>query len=336
VVLVYRIKSGALQISVLYTKLYNFGWLRDIYFIVLVALLVSFSSAAQDSLEVNHLPYKGNSRKWLIGGISAAGYTGSLIMLNEAWYKNYPKSSFHTFNDAREWQQMDKLGHAWSTYNLTRGLTSAWRWAGLSDKKSILLGSGSAFTYVMIIEVLDAHSAKWGWSWGDVGANTFGNALFAVQELGWKQQRILYKYSGHVKDYDELETRSDELFGTTMAERLLKDYNAQTYWLSVNPKAFLPESGLPDWLNIAVGYGASGMFGGFENRALDKNGNITFDRTDIPRYRQWYLSPDIDFSRIKTNSRAVRTAFTILNMLKLPTPALELSKGKLKVHALYF
>lgn len=325
-----------MQISVLYTKLSNFGQLRKINFIILTVLLASLLSAAQDSTTVTAPSHLSAGRKWLIGGISAAGYSGSLVLLNEAWYKNYPKSSFHTFNDTREWQQMDKLGHAWSTYNLTSGLSTAWRWAGVSDNGSILLGSGSAFSYVMIIELLDAHSEKWGWSWGDVGANTFGSALYAAQQLGWKEQRILYKFSGHVKHYDDLEARGDDLFGNSTAERLLKDYNGQTYWLSANPKSFLPRSRFPAWLNIAVGYGADGMFGGFENRAYDKDGNITFDRSDIRRYRQWYLSPDIDFSKLRTNSKVVRTAFTVLNILKIPAPTLELSRGKLKVHALYF
>lgn len=325
-----------MQISVLSPKLSNFGRLRTIYFTILAAVLLSFPSAAQDSLPVKPALHHPDGRKWLIGGISAASYTGSLVLLNEAWYKNYPKSSFHTFNDIREWQQMDKLGHAWSTYNLTRGLTSAWRWAGVKGDGPVLLGSGSAFSYVMIIELLDAHSAEWGWSWGDVGANTLGTALYAAQELGWREQRILYKYSGHVKHYGELEARADELFGTTTGERLLKDYNGQTYWLSASPRSFFPQSRFPAWLNIAVGHGGAGMLGGFENRAVDKNGNITFDRSDIVRHRQWYLSPDIDLSKIPTNSKVVRTAFTILNMLKLPAPALELSRGKLKVHALYF
>lgn len=329
-------KLGVLQISVLYAKLSNFDRLRTIYFILLVSLLASHPCGAQDSTASRPSLHSSNSRKWLIGSISATGYTGSLIMLNEAWYKNYPKSSFHTFNDAGEWQQMDKLGHAWSAYNLARGLTSAWRWAGMDDRKSILIGSGSAFSYLMIIEWLDAHSAKWGWSWADVGANTLGSVLFAAQERGWGEQRLQYKFSAHVDAYGPLEERADDLFGSSTAERLLKDYNAQTYWLSANAKSFFPDSRLPGWLNIAVGYGASGMLGGFENRSYDKDGNLTFDRSDITRHRQWYLSPDIDFTKIRTNSRVLKTTFTILNMLKIPAPTLEYSKGKWKMHTLYF
>ncbi|MGE5106011.1 MAG: hypothetical protein ACM3H8_00575, partial [Sphingobacteriales bacterium] len=119
-------------------------------------------------------------------------------------------------------------------------------------------------------------------------------------------------------------------------ERMLKGYNGQAYWLSANLKCFFPQSNLPAWLNLSVGYGAEGMFGGFDNIATDKNGTITFDRRDIKRYRQWYLAPDVDFTKIKTNKKWLRTAFHFLNVFKFPAPALELSNGKLKVYALYF
>jgi hypothetical protein len=46
--------------------------------------------------------------------LSAEGalYFGSLGGLYFVWYKNYPQSSFHLFNDNNEWMHMDKIGHA--------------------------------------------------------------------------------------------------------------------------------------------------------------------------------------------------------------------------------
>jgi hypothetical protein len=78
------------------------------------------------------------------------------------------------------------------------------------------------------------------------------------------------------------------------------------------------------------------MFGGTENIGKDKNGNIVFNRPDIKRYRQWYLSPDIDLSKIKTNSKPLKFMLNILSAFKFPTPALEFSNGKFKAHAIYF
>jgi uncharacterized protein YfiM (DUF2279 family) len=295
--------------------------------------------AAQDSLIYPESPVKNyNKNKGLIvGGASVLIYGSSLLALNQTWYKNYPKTSFHTFNDAGEWMQMDKVGHAWSVYNLSRLSTAAWKWTGLSEKKSVLAGSISGFSYLTVVEILDAHSEKWGWSWADMAANITGSSLFAVQQLAWKEQRIQFKFSAHRKKYQpDLEMRADELFGQSLAERILKDYNGQTHWLSFNINSFIPKTNFPTWLNISIGYGAGGMFGGYENIAYDKNGNISFNRQDIKRYRQWYLSPDIDLSKINTKNKLLRTVLAGLNAIKIPAPSLELSNGKLKGHWISF
>ena len=281
--------------------------------------------------------YKG--RKWFIGGLTALGYGGSFIFLSQAWYDDYSKTGFHTFNDAGEWLQVDKVGHAWTAYQTSRFTTNMWRWAGVEEKKAMIYGTGSSLLYLLSIEYLDGHSAEWGWSWADVAANFSGAALYVGQELGWKQQKISFKFSSHYIDYAEpdLEQRANELFGSSYAERLLKDYNAQTYWLSANIKSFFPKTKIPAWLNLSVGYGADSMFGGYENIAYDKtDGSVTFDRRDIPRYRQWYLAPDVDFTRIKTKSKFLKSVFSALNVLKFPAPALEFSNGNFKFKAIAF
>ncbi|MGZ5134350.1 MAG: hypothetical protein ACXWCG_04340, partial [Flavitalea sp.] len=43
------------------------------------------------------IPSKG--RIWLVGGIQAGLWVGSFIALNELWYSDYPRTSFHFFND---------------------------------------------------------------------------------------------------------------------------------------------------------------------------------------------------------------------------------------------
>lgn len=285
----------------------------------------------------SHSITDAGKRKWIVGGGSALVAVGSLLALNEAWYKQYPKTGFHTFDDSREWLQVDKAGHAWTAYHVSRTLTALWRWTGTPEHKAVLLGSATSIGYMGIIEYLDAHSAEWGWSWADIGANTTGTLLFAAQELAWKEQKISFKFSSAPRSYPaNLQQRADKLFGKSFPEKLLKDYNAQTYWLSANIRSFYKEAPLPDWLNIAVGYGATGMFGGFENLAYDELGDPIFDRRDIARQRQWYLSPDIDFTRIKSSRKGARTLLQILNCIKMPAPALELRNGKLKGRLIAF
>jgi hypothetical protein len=283
-------------------------------------------------------PEQKRKRQWLVGGINVVGYGASLIIFSNTWYKDYPKTSFHTFDDSKEWLQMDKVGHGWAAYNAGRASAAMWRWSGVSPKKAAWIGGLSSTLYLTVIEVLDAHSAKWGWSWSDMAANLLGSGLFISQQLAWEEQRIQLKFSFHLKNYSDpmLNERSDDLFGSHWTERMLKDYNGQTYWLSANLKSFFRESNLPAWLNVAIGYGAEGMFGGFKNIWIDKDTGVPVDRTDIKRYRQWFLAPDINFSKIKTNKKGLKVLFDVLDAFKFPTPSLELSNGKLKVNAIHF
>lgn len=302
------------------------------------------SSTAQDTAEsIVQEPlaieenYFNKNRFKAVSAIHAASYTATLLILSQTWYKEHPRSSFQFFDDSKEWLQVDKVGHSWTTYNLAKYSKSLWIWSGVEDKKATWLGGISGLGYQTILEILDAHSAEWGWSWTDMAANVAGAVLFTSQEFAWKQQKIHLKFSTHRNNHPEnLEERANSLFGKTLPERLLKDYNSQTYWLSFNLSSFIQSDALPSWLNVAVGYGATGLYGGFENFAVDKNGNVIFDRRDIERLRQWYISPDIDFTRIKTNSKGVRTALHIINMLKVPAPALELTSGKFKFRWFYF
>jgi hypothetical protein len=277
---------------------------------------------------------------------SACIWTGSLAYLNQTWYSQYTRGSFKFFNDIGEWQQVDKIGHMYSSYLGAKLCYTFFRWTGTHERKSILLGAGGGLAYLSVIEILDGFSNKWGFSLPDMAANTIGCAGFGVQQWLWHNQRIIFKYSTHIQNYKtvELLKRANNLYGSTTAERILKDYNAQTYWLSCNIKSFAPKSKWPAWLNIAIGYGAQGMYGGYKNIALDDNGQVilnpngspSFDRQDIARYRQFYISPDIDFSKIPWKSKFIRD-FTKMVNLKVPFPSIEFnSLGNPQWHWYHF
>lgn len=275
----------------------------------------------------------------LVTAANIIGYGGTMASLYAAWYSKYPQGSFHFFNDNKEWKQVDKVGHGYSAYIASYGSTEMWKWTGMSKRKSAVLGSLSAFTYMTVIETLDGFSSEWGWSWGDMGANTFGSGLFLGQELAWGEQRVQFKFSFHKKNYSsvDLNERTDNLFGNSLQERMLKDYNGQTYWLSANLKAFLPKSNLPEWLNVAFGYGAENMFGAERNIGKDDYGNINFNRPDVTRYRQYFIAPDIDLTKIKTKSKFLKLALGALNSFKFPLPSIEYnSKGMFVFHPLHF
>jgi uncharacterized protein YfiM (DUF2279 family) len=280
---------------------------------------------------------KGRVR--LVTAAHIIGYGGTSIALYSEWYKDYPQSNFHFFNDNYEWKQVDKVGHSYSAYIEAYASMEMWRWAGLPRRKSAWIGALSALAYQSIIETMDGFSSEWGWSWGDVGANVFGTGLLMGQEMLWNEQRVKYKFSFHKKNYGstDLKERANSLYGSSFAERMIKDYNGQTYWFSANLKSFLPGSNLPPWLSVAIGYGADGMFGASGNIVKDPDGSIAFNRSDITRYRQYYIAPDIDLTKIKTRSKVLKFAFGVLNAFKFPLPSLEYnSKGKFSFHLVHF
>lgn len=269
---------------------------------------------------------------------NVVGYSGAMIGLYSAWYKDYPQTNMHAFNDFDEWKQIDKIGHAYSAYAESKASMELWRWTGISRKKQIWLGGLSGAFYQTVIETLDGFSAEWGWSWGDFGANVIGSGMLIAQELAWDEQHIQFKFSFHRKRYDnaELNLRSDKIFGSSTAERFLKDYNGQTYWLSTAPAAWIPHCRLPAWFQLSIGTGAEGLFGARNNIGKDENGLITFNHPEIKRVRQWYLAPDIDLSKIRTRKKGIRTALNLINIVKFPAPGLELTNGKLKWRWLIF
>jgi hypothetical protein len=92
---------------------------------------------------------------------------------------------------------------------------------------------------------------------------------------------------------------------------------------------------LPAWLNVAVGYGAEGLLDADENIWINRNG-VKIDRTDIPRYRQWFIAPDINLTKIKTKSKFLKVALFFFNSFKFPLPSIGFSKKGVEWNWLHF
>ena len=254
--------------------------------------------------------------------------SGALIALNQLWYADYPKSNFHFINDNSDWMQMDKVGHLYSSYHIGLFGAEALNWSGNSKKNQVIYGASLGFVFLTTVEVMDGFSAEWGASMGDVIANASGTALYVSQELIWKEQRITPKFSFHTTQYPNFRP---DLLGKTKQEQILKDYNGQTYWFSVNLYSFSKKSQIPKWLNLAFGYGAEGMIG-----KNDPENNLIL-ATKPEKYRQFYLSLDLDLTKINTKSHFLKTIFSVLNTVKIPAPTIEYSPhSRFKFHAIYF
>ena len=224
---------------------------------------------------------------------------------------------------------MDKMGHITSMNYLSNINFQAYRWAGYNNKTATWLGFGVSYGFMTAVEIMDGFSAGWGFSWGDVVANTIGGGLFVAQQLTWQDQRIIMKFSYHPTEYADMRP---EVLGDTPLQSVLKDYNGQTHWLSVNPQSFSKKRKFfPVWLNLAVGYSADGLLGGESNTGDD------YDFSEIPRIRQFFFAPDIDFTRIRTRSKFLKGLFTVINLIKVPAPTLEVDQnGQVTFYWFYF
>ncbi len=323
---------------------------------VLLVLLTSSLFAQQtDKLNLFDKPATLNkTRFWALNTGIATSFTGTVVALNQLWYKEHPRSKFHFFNDWAEWKDIDKAGHFYTAYFQSKWTASLFDWTGMPHKKSIWIGAGASAFFQGTLEVMDAFSSEWGFSWGDIGFNTGGALLYVSQEAAWKEQRIVLKYSAHRPNYSDqllvsrndatvtttIEERAHSLFGSSIPEAAIKDYNAITIWASANISSFIKkeDSKFPKWINVSLGYGAENLYNGYGYNWEDEDGNgFTIDPDQFPRYRQFYLSLDIDFTRIPTRSKPLRTLLGALNIIKFPFPTLEInSLGKTRFHPIYF
>jgi len=265
-------------------------------------------------------------------GVITAGWTGSIIALKNVWYKESWTNNFHSFDDSKQWLGMDKAGHFYTGNMIAKNISSVYRWSGVERKKSLLIGSAVGFGYLASLEVLDGFSDEWGFSWSDVGANALGVAWYAWQDLLWEEQRLKLKFSAHLSPYAKYRPN---VLGCSFSERILKDYNGQTYWISISPGQFLNESSsFPKWLSFSFGYSVDEKLHGdlnVYNHIDSQTGFKTFKAKS-----QYLFSMDIDFEQFNPRRKWVATLFKVINHIKVPFPAVIFNGEKLIASPLYF
>jgi hypothetical protein len=277
-----------------------------IFLIIKVNITLSQFYVKADSL---------NKNRFIASSVLASSsWTSSYLVLSKVWYNEYEKTKLHSFNDYNNWMQMDKAGHIYSTYHFSQQVTKAYRWAGVNNKNSAIIGSSVAWGYLFSIELLDGTSKNWGFSWSDLAANTIGSAIYLSQELGLEKQVFKFKFSYHPSDYAQYRP---EVLGTNFKEKILKDYNAQTYWLSLSPVFFLKESKFPKYINLALGYSVDQKLIG------DKDFFESFDgKNKFYAKREFILSLDIDVKALNIKKQWLKSLLSPFNSVKIPFPAL--------------
>ncbi|QQS34885.1 MAG: DUF2279 domain-containing protein [Ignavibacteriales bacterium] len=253
-----------------------------------------------------------STKLYSIFGVIALADALGYLKLKEMWYKN-ETTKFHAIDfhaDGLKYQLMDKYGHGLHAYFVSDLTTKAYRWAGVSGNESILYGSLTGWLWMLQIEVMDGFFADWGFSWGDLLANTAGAGFSALNqiypdEFGGLQPKFSYHTSDALKNH---------LYNNG-ATNPVDDYEGLTFWLGVNPYHYLPSSikeAVPVWLRplgVAVGYSAEGI-------ANSPQGGR----------REIFIGLDIDLRQINVGeSNFLKFLLTELNFVRLPLPAVRLT-----------
>ena len=242
------------------------------------------------------------------------------------WYEEANSRSFHFSGNAEDYLLMDKAAHAFAAYQESYHAYFALRWSGVNHEKALWYGGMTGLLFQTYLEVVDGFYEGYGFSGSDMLANALGSFLFVGQQKTWEEQPLKIKFSFYPSVYSRQAYQNG-------IESLFEDYNAQTYWLSINTNKFILKDKLPDWLNIAIGYSTNNYF----TASQGKYGVGLSDIGSEEATREFIFSLDIDFAKIDTKSKFLRFVLRHLNFIKFPFPALQLdSNGNFSVKGVYF
>ena len=298
--------------------------------ILFLAELTAGKTIAQDTIV--HIDSNSINKKKLYTAIMAesAFYIGGMSYLQYVWYNDHQRVPFHFYNDNKGYLQVDKCGHFYGAYIESYVAYQWYRNAGVKRNKALIYGGALGLVLQTPIEVFDGLYEGWGFSKGDMIANAIGSGFVIGQELLFNEQLIKYKFSYWESPYAK---KANGYLGNTTVERIFDDYNGHTYWLSAPIGKLTKIKKIPNWLNMAFGYGANGMFGEFKN--INYYRGVQIPETE--RYRQYLFSLDIDWTKIKTDSKFLSKVFKAMVFIKLPFPAIEYnSKNILKGYWIYY
>ena len=288
-------------------------------------ILINHNLFSVDSIKNN---VDKNFYKFLL--VEGATLTGVMSYLKYEWYSDKKRVPFHFYNDFKGWNQIDKFGHFYASYLESNVGYSLMKKFNFSEKKSLIFGGSQGFILETPIEFFDAYYEGWGFSITDMVANALGSSFFIIQQRIFGEQLLRPKLSFSRSIYAK--DANGYLGKNNFLSQFVYDYNGYTYWFSFSPSKIFKIKKIPEWINLSLGYGANGMIGEFSNISTYNGKNIPYHE----RYRQYYLSLDIDFSKIKSKSKVLKKIFNALSYIKIPLPTIEISNKKIRGHYFYF
>ena len=245
-----------------------------------------------------------------VAGVFVGGNVALYEYFRRAWWSG-EGASFHVNNDwGMAFRDQDKLGHALGGYHLARIGGGLLRAACVGDRKAIWWGAAYAAAFQLQIEVWDGMQANYGFSPPDLMFNTAGAAYAVLQ----REQPALRAFKPTIS-YER--TLALKRAAESSDLRPTVDYSGQTYWVSVDVEALLPEGQKRYWpglVRFSVGRSITDWVNP-ETLVAEKASNLLV------------LSLDIDPERLPGNHPVWKAVKHQLSYYRFPAPAIVIGPG---------
>lgn len=234
-----------------------------IYLLLCAALLQPLAAYGDD-----HAP-AGNTVRWdrlaLIGGGAATFRYLGFKYFDRAWYQGEKTDQIRWIYDWRgdTYVNLDKGGHFMGGAFMAQKLSEAYVWTGFSPRTAAALGTVTSWIAMLEIEMRDAYFDQWGFSVPDFVANSLGASLPLLHAFFPRTRAVQFKFSYHPSRlYIHREERAAA--NRPHVDHAIDDYEGMAFWASLPLRPLLQhaiKSEPPEWLRLAVGYGATGLHG---------------------------------------------------------------------------
>lgn len=198
------------------------------------------------------------------------------------------------FGEDSKYGGADKLGHFWSTYALSDGLTGLYKYYGYESKRANLYAALSAWTVQAFMEAADATSGTQGFSSEDMVMNTLGALTSVLMER-----------------YPEIDRKIDfrvEYVLEVDFNGLFDDYSNQYYSMVLKLDGFDSiENTFLKYVEFHGGYYTKG-----------------YDTTEVARNRSFYAGISFNFSRLLNQNGWNKTG-KVLEYIQVPYTVLKAS-----------
>jgi hypothetical protein len=210
--------------------------------------------------EEEGFPWQKAGSVAIVGGI----YGTAWAWVSAAWWTRKNEADGFTFMNEGAFDLdtyaggSDKLGHYYAAYLMNRGFAGILEWGGFPRTGSIVTATALTTAFLTAVEYKDAYHKNYGWSWGDIVANSSGQGVaLALMLLPWLDEAVSTKI---------MYFPSSDFFHAISTEGPLntpEDYSGQTYLLSYHLVS-LPcvktkkELSALRYVDISLGYGTRG------------------------------------------------------------------------------